>query len=141
MNRFTRGVVVTQRKPAGVPWESWIDQQIREATERGEFNDLPGKGKPLPGLDRPHDDLWWVKDKLRRENLSYLPPTLAVRREVEEARDLIATAPSEEAVRTIVAKINARIRAVNSRATKGPPSRLVPLNVDREVERWRRERA
>lgn len=28
-------------------WESWIDQQIREAQERGEFDNLPGKGRPL----------------------------------------------------------------------------------------------
>ena len=29
-------------------WESAVDQQIREAQERGDFDDLPGKGKPLP---------------------------------------------------------------------------------------------
>lgn len=61
---------MTERQPSGVPWESWIDQQIREATERGEFDNLPGRGKPLPGLDRARDDLWWVKDELRREKPS-----------------------------------------------------------------------
>lgn len=28
-------------------WESWIDEQIREAEARGDFDNLPGKGKPL----------------------------------------------------------------------------------------------
>jgi hypothetical protein len=60
---------MTERKPAGVPWESWIDRQIRRAEERGEFDDLPGAGRPIPDLDKPFDELWWVKDKLRREGL------------------------------------------------------------------------
>jgi hypothetical protein len=28
-------------------WESAVDKQIREAEERGEFDNLPGKGRPL----------------------------------------------------------------------------------------------
>jgi DnaJ family protein C protein 28 len=35
-------------------WESWIDQQIREAQERGEFDNLPGRGKPLDLTPNPH---------------------------------------------------------------------------------------
>jgi DnaJ family protein C protein 28 len=35
-------------------WESWIDQQIREAEERGAFKDLPGKGKPLDTTPNPY---------------------------------------------------------------------------------------
>ncbi|NED90626.1 DUF1992 domain-containing protein, partial [Streptomyces sp. SID11233] len=37
---------MTQRKPPGLDFESWIDRQIREAEERGEFRALAGK--PLP---------------------------------------------------------------------------------------------
>ncbi|SMC89901.1 DUF1992 domain-containing protein [Lentzea albidocapillata] len=40
---------MTQRKPPGMGFESWIDRQIREAQERGEFDNLPSAGKPLPG--------------------------------------------------------------------------------------------
>lgn len=65
---------VTGRKPAGMEWESWVDRQIREAQERGEFDDLPGAGKPLPDRGRPYEEMWWVKRKLRDENLCYLPP-------------------------------------------------------------------
>jgi hypothetical protein len=40
---------MTERKPAGLPWESWIDKQIREAEERGEFTDLRARGRRLFG--------------------------------------------------------------------------------------------
>jgi hypothetical protein len=131
---------VAERKPPGVSWESWIDRQIREGMERGEFDDLPGHGKPLPDLDRPRDEMWWVKDKLRREAVSYLPPTLAVRKELDDARDRIAATDSEATVRDIVAKINRRIVAVNSRVTDGPPSTLVPLDVEQVVDDWKATR-
>jgi hypothetical protein len=128
---------LTERKPPGVTWETWIDRQIREGMERGEFDDLPGHGQPLADVDRPHDELWWVRDKLKREGVSYLPPTLALRKEVEDAEAAMTTARSEADVREMVGQINERIRAVNRQATAGPPSTLVPLDVERAVERWR----
>jgi Domain of unknown function (DUF1992) len=137
VNTITRRSMVAERKPPGVSWESWIDRQIREGMERGEFDGLPGHGKPLRDLDRPRDEMWWVRDKLRREAVSYLPPTLAVRKELEDARVRIAAADSEATVREIVAEINARIVAVNSRVTDGPPSTLVPLDPEQVVEEWK----
>jgi hypothetical protein len=125
------------RKPPGVSWESWIDQQIREGLERGEFADLPGAGRPLDGLDGAHDDDWWLKAKLRRERLSYLPPTLAVRKELEEARAAIAAASNEDTVRRIVADINQRIRDVNRRGADGPPSTVMPLDEADVIAAWR----
>ena len=47
----------------------------------------------------------------------------------------------ESEVRKLVEAINAKIRKVNSTATAGPPSTLVPLDVDRVVDRWRAARA
>ena len=35
-------------------WESWIDRQVREAQERGEFDDLPGRGRPLDLTSNPY---------------------------------------------------------------------------------------
>jgi len=48
-------------------YESAIERSLREATERGEFDNLPGSGKPLSDHGREYDDDWWVKDWLRRE--------------------------------------------------------------------------
>ncbi len=129
---------MTDRKPPGVSWETWIDRQIREGMERGDFDGLPGHGKPLRDLDRPRDELWWVKDKLRREEVSYLPPTLAIRKDVEDARAAIVAATTEAEVRQIVTELNERIRKVNREVTAGPPSITSPLDVDEELARWRR---
>jgi hypothetical protein len=108
--------------------------------ERGDFDGLPGHGKPIEGVDRPRDELWWVRDKLRREGVSYLPPTLALRKDVEDAEAAIAHAATEAEVRQIVEEINERIRAVNRMATAGPPSNLMPLDIERTLEAWRAAR-
>lgn len=47
-------------------FESHVDRVIREAMERGEFEDLPGAGKPIPGAGTKDDELWWVRRWLRR---------------------------------------------------------------------------
>jgi len=128
---------MTPRKPPGVSWESFVEQQIREARERGEFDDLPGHGKPLRDLDQPRDELWWVRKKLQRENVSYSPPAISLRREVDEARERIAAATTEAQVRELVAAINDRIRYVNSHTISGPPTTVGVLDVDDEVQKWR----
>jgi len=82
---------------AGPEFESLIDKQVREATERGAFDNLPGAGKPIPDIDGPHDELWWVKQLVRREKVSFLPPALALRREVEDVDDTVARERTESA--------------------------------------------
>src|SRR5215212_4337353 len=116
---FTR---MTERKPPGLSWESWIDRQIREGIERGEFDGLPGHGKPIAGRGETDDELWWVREKLRREEVAYLPPALAVRQELDETRVKIAAARTEAEVRGLVEAINERIRHVNRTAVDGPPT-------------------
>ena len=131
---------MSERKPPGVGFETWVERQIREATERGEFDNLPGAGRPIDGLDEPHDELWWVKQKLRREHFAYLPPTIALRKQAEEALEAAARAGSEDAVRRIVADINAKIIEGNRKAASGPPLNLAPLDVERVVRAWRGRR-
>ncbi|WP_405144201.1 DUF1992 domain-containing protein [Sphaerisporangium sp. NBC_01403] len=128
---------MTERKPPGVSFETWVDRQIREAMERGEFDDLPGTGKPIPGLDKPLDEMWWVKQKMRRENVSYLPPTLALRKEAEDALAAASRATAEPEVRKIVADINEKIREAIRTGLSGPPLNLMPFDVERVVREWR----
>ena len=125
------------RKPPGVSWESWVERQITDGIERGEFSGLPGEGQPLADIDKPRDELWWVRQKLKREEVSYLPPTLQIRKDREDAVAKVDVAPTEAAVRAIVEEINDRIRRVNSMATSGPPSTVMVLDVDDVVVRWR----
>jgi len=54
-------------------YESLPERLIREAIEAGEFDDLPGAGKPLPGAGTPDDDLWWIRDWLRRNEITPRP--------------------------------------------------------------------
>ena len=128
---------MTEQKPPKVSWESWIERKIRDAMERGEFDNLPGSGQPLPDLDRPYDELWWLRKKLREEKLSIEPPALELRRQLDDTRVRIAAARSEGEVRRLVAAVNERIVYVNSHTTFGPPSDLVPLDVERVVAEWR----
>lgn len=130
---------MTERKPPGLPFETWVDRQIREAEARGEFADLPGAGKPLPSLDAPYDEMWWVRGKMRREGLAFLPPSLILRKEAEDARAAAAVARSEDEVRRILTGINEKIDAAVRRPPEGPPLNLVPFDVERAVADWRRE--
>jgi DnaJ homologue, subfamily C, member 28, conserved domain len=77
---------MTERKPAGMSFGSWIDQQINEAVERGAFDDLPGAGKPLPRRDETDAGQAWLRDYLRREGVpteELLPAPLRLRKEAE----------------------------------------------------------
>jgi hypothetical protein len=130
---------VTERKPPGVSFETWIDRQIREAQARGEFDGLAGAGKPIADLDGPEDEMWWVKRKMARENVTFLPPTLALRKDAERALEAAAAAPSEVQVRRIMEEINARIREAHRKPMAGPPLRLAAYDVERVVDRWRAE--
>ncbi len=132
---------MANRKPPGSDWESWVDAIIREGQERGEFDNLPGAGKPIDGLDKPHDELWWVRRKLKDEGVSYLPPTLAVRKDKEDTLLAIEALRSEHRVRDLLGQLNERIRAVNRRPGEGPPSTVMPLDVDEILAGWRQRRA
>jgi len=125
------------RKPADVSFESWIDAQIRAAEERGEFADLPGKGKPLAHLDDAGDPLWWAKQLVRREGLSVLPPALEIQRKVERFREGLAEFPSEARVREAVAALNVEIRKLNRLASSGPPTQQALLDAEDLVAGWR----
>lgn len=128
---------MTERKPPGASWESWIERQIEDGRRDGAFDDLPGHGRPIDDLDRPHDDLWWVKAKLQREDVLVTPPTIAIRRDRDAVLDDAMSAPDEATVRQMVDQLNDRIREVNRSATWGPPSSVAPLDVDVIVTRWR----
>ena len=131
---------MTEQKPPGQSWESWIEQQIREAQEAGVFDRLPGAGKPLPHLAEGYDPLWWVKQLARREQISMLPPALELLRKVEAELGQIWALTREADVRARVLTLNTEIAKVNAMAVEGPPTRLGPLNIDEIVAEWRARR-
>ena len=129
---------MTETKPPGKSWDSWIEELIGEARADGAFDDLPGAGKPLPGLDKPYDPDWWVKQLIEREQITMLPPALALLRKVESTLAAIWTLTSEADVRSRMDALNRDIATVNARAAEGPPTRLSPLDVESVVTEWRR---
>jgi hypothetical protein len=132
---------MTERKPPGMPVEHWVDRQIRLAQERGDMDNLPGAGKPLP--KRPGGALEWVTQKLRDEGhdtTALLPPSLALPKEVAELPQRLAKVRTEREVRKIVEDINKRILEVHRKPQVGPPLRLGPLNADDVVQNWRDSR-
>lgn len=125
--------------------ESWIEKQIREAQERGEFDDLPGAGKPLRGLDDPDPD-WWVKKMMAREGLDAsdaLPPVMLLRREHASLPESLLDIRSEDGVREVLRDYNARVIDDRRRPAFGKQSPVWAPTVDVEtmVEQWRRLRA
>lgn len=132
---------MTERKPWGMPQDTWVDKLIREAQERGEFDNLP-KGKEIKGLDRPWSLDDWAREKIRSEGVSVLPPGLQLRRDVERELEEIMQLALEEGVRLAVARLNDHIRETNRRVMEGPHSMVRPLDADEVVALWReRKRA
>jgi hypothetical protein len=132
---------MTERKPPGTTWETWIEAQIRVAMEKGAFDNLPGAGKPLPNLDQAYDPLWWVKELVQREQISMLPPSLELLRKVEKELATIEKLHDEATVRRRLAALNIEIAKVNATVVDGPPTRLGTLDVDQIVARWSRTRS
>jgi hypothetical protein len=128
---------MTERKPPGTSWETWIEAQIRVAREQGAFDNLPGAGKPLPNLGQEYDPDWWVKQLIQREQVSILPPSLELLRKVEKEFAAIEKLDDEATVRRRVAALNVEISKVNATVLEGPPTRLSALDVDKVVARWR----
>jgi len=132
---------MTERKPPGKSWDSWIEALIGEAKAEGAFDDLEGKGRPIPGLDAPYDPDWWTKKLLEREKLSLLPPALEIRAKAERALEQIWRLRGEGEVRQRVSAINAEIVRANRTAVEGPPTNLASLDLDTVLAEWRRRRA
>jgi hypothetical protein len=125
--------------------ESLQDRLIREAQERGEFDNLPGMGKPLRNLTG-HGARDWVTQWVQREDLSgVLPPELALRKEAEQIVDTVAELATEEEVREVVEALNRRIREMRLRPPsghyRGPDSFLRTVSADRVVGEWRERRS
>jgi hypothetical protein len=122
-----------------------VEAQIRAAMARGDFDDLPGKGKPLD-LPEVHDPDWWVKSYVRREGVdtsALVHPTIALRREADTFPESLAVLTREEQARAVLDDFNRRVVAEWRRAMTGPSLPVVARQVAVEpmIERWRALRA
>lgn len=126
--------------------ETWVDQSIRQAQRRGDFDNLRGAGKPLRGLDRPHDPDWWVKSLVEREQLDLadaLPGPMALRRERATFPQSLLDLSDERQVRERLEDFNERVLADRRRPHVGahPPPVVGRVDVEELVQAWRAARA
>ncbi len=64
-------------------WESLIDQKIREAMERGEFDGLPGKGKPIDTSENPFEDPEMRLAHRMLRNAGFAPSWIEERKDID----------------------------------------------------------
>jgi hypothetical protein len=131
---------VTERKPSSETFESFAERKIREAQAEGQFDSLPGFGKPIPDLDGPEDENWWIKNKLRQEGLVILPPILEARRDIEKTLEAVQSMHSEHQVRVALKALNERIRAAHFSAADGPADGVRPVAAEAVGRSWRSSR-
>ena len=119
----------------------WVDLQVQRAIERGEFDNLPGMGKPIPDLDTTHDPDWWLKRLIEREHITgVLPAALALRVEDTGLNDVLDAEPLERRIRELLDDFNARIVAARRQLQGGPPVITPTRDVEAEVAAWRHRR-
>lgn len=119
----------------------WVDRQVRAAMARGEFDNLPGAGKPLR-LPATHDPDWWVRGLVEREKITaVLPPALGLRREDAELEAELDRLATPDGVRQHVEDFNRRVVEARRQLQGGPPVVTPTRDVESEVEAWRERRA
>jgi len=119
----------------------WVDLQVQQAMARGEFDNLPGAGKPIEGLGEHHDPDWWLKKLIEREKIAVLPPALQLRKDDLELDGVLDKLASEREVRRELETFNERIRRARMQLEGGPPV-ITPLrDVDADLVGWTERRA
>ena len=101
-------------------YQKVIEQRIKEANERGEFDDLPGQGEPLDLVDDSNvpEDLRLAYKVLK--NADCLPPELEAKKEIRQMEDLLDNIPDEKEKYKLIKKINYQIMKLNVSGKKSP---------------------
>lgn len=128
------------RNPPGTSWESFTERRIREAQAAGAFDALPGLGRPIPGIDEPLDEDWWIRKKLREEGVSVIPPALEARRLIERTLEQVRQLGSESAVRRRIEELNRKVREAQLSPAAGPADGVALVDVEAVVAQWKAER-
>lgn len=119
----------------------YVETVIQQAIRRGEFDNLPGAGKPLTGLDGRHDPDWWIRRKIEREQLTGLgPPALTLRVEDKQLDDRLDALQREDDVRAVLEDFNLRVKEAARQLLGGPPVVTKQRDIEHEVRAWRERR-
>ncbi|MEE2057324.1 DnaJ family domain-containing protein [Rhodococcus artemisiae] len=111
------------------------DMHIRKAIERGDFDDLPGSGKPLDLSDADDPD-WWLKSFMKREGLAFLPPSIQLRKDDAALDEQLDQLSNEKAVRHEIDQFNKRVMHARYQLPSGPPLITMPRDTEATVTAW-----
>ena len=101
-------------------FEKIIEERIKEAQQKGEFDDLPGRGAPIVLEDDSHvpEDLRLAYKVLK--NGDCLPPELALKKEIRQMEDMLDGIPDEKEKYRHIKKINYKIMQLNIMGNRSP---------------------
>lgn len=120
---------------------AYVETAIQQAIRRGDFDGLPGAGKPLVGLGDTHDPDWWIRRKIASEQITGLgPPALTLRVEHAEMAERLDLLHREDEVRDAVEDFNRRVIEARRQLLGGPPVVTPTHDVDAEVTAWQDRR-
>jgi hypothetical protein len=132
--------------PAAVAFDTDVamgllaEMQIRKAIGRGDFDDLPGRGRPLD-LPRHHDPDWWLKSLMKREGIVMLPPSIQLRKDDAALDERLDQLSNETAVRREIDQFNKEVIRARYQLPAGPPLITMPRDVEATVTTWADRRA
>jgi hypothetical protein len=101
-------------------FEKIVERKIKEAQEKGVFDNLPGSGHPVDLEDDSHvpDDLRIAYKVLK--NADCLPPEIQLRKEIRQMEDLLESIPDEKEKYRQIKRINFKIMQLNMMGKRSP---------------------
>jgi len=119
-----------------------VESAIEAAVRRGDFDDLPGAGKPLD-LPASHDPDWWINQRIASGDIdrqALLPVVVLLRKEYERRDETLAALPHERAARDYAEDFTERVH--QDRRANPFQTMLAPAWApDDAARRWRELRA
>lgn len=129
------------RAPSSQQRAAIAETALQQAFRRGDFDGLPGAGKPLTDLHEVHDPDWWIRRKIEREQLRGLgPPALTLRTESAGLEARLDALHLEADVRNVLEDFNKRVIEARRQLLGGPPVVTRTRDVEAEVDAWRARR-
>jgi hypothetical protein len=95
-------------------FEKIVEERIRQAQKKGEFDNLPGSGKPLK-----FEDDSYIMQELRLafkilKNADCIPPEIELKKEINHMEDLLSKMDDTAEKYRTIKKINFLIMKLNS---------------------------
>lgn len=130
-----------ERAPSMRQRAAVAETALQQAFRRGDFDNLPGAGKPLTNLHEVHDPDWWIRRKIEREQLTGLgPPALTLRSESAGLEARLDDLHLEADVRSVLEDFNRRVIEARRQLLGGPPVVTKTRDVAEELRGWRMRR-